>query len=559
MALATLNADVLCAACQFLTDISDVLSFSLTCSSLRPVATQRLLSISSIRLTNGASIHKFHSFLFADAPARAPYVRTVQIAWGSEAQHQPTSDDEVSLLIYILSSCPNLESIRICVSKSVYSFGPPVFSHRPAGDPRIVEAIGTLQNLHELSMDGWSEETPALLCAIRAPLRVLRLQCGDHRWESVPWWDPARLESILLHLAPTLEELEIGDAIAPPLSAIKQFPSVRSLTIGCIVGRPLLDRLQHSFPELQGTLCIRNFSMEDLSGDTYADTRAAKKAARRNNRRLEDPAPAPAWTKLDRLVCHPDVFSKLAAALRCPVGLVMLRRVSTETRHFVTIALCAHPVRRLQLELELLGGLGVLDPGLFPPELAGTLTHLTLVFKYANKVRSRSERGADPHPLAHLQWHDVFNRTLSALQPLHSLTHLRLVISTDICHVLHFLPAHSEPFVSAVRGSMFDFAGTVAALLYSHPFLQYLFIQTDGHLSNYGEWNTAAKRSVYEEWHEAKGWCVVREEAGTDDPEMQEQRPMLIELADAVVETIVWREQLFASEAEEESLGRGRS
>ena len=99
MASVNLNMDALSVTCQFLTDVSDLLSFSLTCSSLRPVATQRLISISPIRLTKGALIHKFHSFLCADAPARAPYVRAVEIAWGSKPPHEPTLDDEVSLLI----------------------------------------------------------------------------------------------------------------------------------------------------------------------------------------------------------------------------------------------------------------------------------------------------------------------------------------------------------------------------------------------------------------------------------------------------------------------------
>ena len=112
------------------------------------------------------------------------------------------------------------------------------------------------------------------------------------------------------------------------------------------------------------------------------------------------------------------------------------------------------------------------------------------------------------------------------------------MISTDICHVLHFLPVHSDAFVSAVRGSAFDFVGTTTALLPSHPSLQYLFIQTDGRLSNYGEWNIAAERSVYEEWHAARGWRVVRPEDGPVDDGSGSGilggETVLVELADAV-------------------------
>ena len=86
---------------------------------------------------------------------------------------------------------------------------------------------------------------------------------------------------------------------------------------------------------------------------------------------------------------------------------------------------------------------------------------------------------------------------VSALRPLHRLTHLRLVIQCHCCHGTFCTAAHTEAFVAAVRGSAFDFDGTARALVYSFPSLRYLFLETDGRLSDYIEYNRAT-RGVYE-------------------------------------------------------------
>ena len=61
---------------------------------------------------------------------------------------------------------------------------------------------------------------------------------------------------------------------------------------------------------------------------------------------------------------------------------------------------------------------------------------------------------------------------------------------------------------------------------------------------------------MYEEWHAARGWRVAREEAGhatTDGLWTAGGEPVPVELDSPVVETIVWKEELFMSEAEEVS------
>ena len=63
-------------------------------------------------------------------------------------------------------------------------------------------------------------------------------------------------------------------------------------------------------------------------------------------------------------------------------------KVRIHIQRFAMDAFHAHPIPCLPLEPELHGGLGVLNPDSFPPELGGMLTHLMLIFKYANGVRS---------------------------------------------------------------------------------------------------------------------------------------------------------------------------
>ncbi|KAI1789258.1 hypothetical protein LXA43DRAFT_1021944 [Ganoderma leucocontextum] len=79
MATLRLNVDVVAVVCEFLPDVSDVLSLALTCSSVHLVAVSWLLRMRPVYLISGPSIRRFHSFLVADAPTRAPHVRALHI------------------------------------------------------------------------------------------------------------------------------------------------------------------------------------------------------------------------------------------------------------------------------------------------------------------------------------------------------------------------------------------------------------------------------------------------------------------------------------------------
>ncbi|PIL28065.1 hypothetical protein GSI_09818 [Ganoderma sinense ZZ0214-1] len=467
-------------------------------------------------------------------------------------QDQP---EDYTLLVDILTSCFNLERITISMESD-----PP---------PRILEAFRTpLQSLRLLLVYGWSEEASALLLGICAPLRVISLQSEPGDWVGKVPWSPVPLERVLSHLSPTLEELELDEFTvdparmqprpAPPITGLVQYPAVHSLTVGCIVGRPLLDRLHHLFPALCGTLAFRALNGSALDLRDYTSTRAANKLAQEDDwarsHRL-----APTWKKLDRLVCDPVTFYLLA--LRCPIRLVMVRYVSADTRGYVMEALRENPVPRLKLSLLLKYGLGILD-GLLPPELAGTLTHLTIVLEYANDILPASHAG--PNTLARIRWADLLDRTISILKPLHRLTHLRLAVQSDVCDGLAHWPAErSEAFVRAVRADAFDFAGAGSALVSALPSLQYLFLATDGTVSGQVVLLDDSAEDVHEEWHASRGWRVADSQSesmsGADAAlTVQDCQRVLVELEDTVMETIVWREERFVSEAEAESLRGNR-
>ncbi|PIL28083.1 hypothetical protein GSI_09837 [Ganoderma sinense ZZ0214-1] len=303
----------------------------------------------------------------------------------------------------------------------------------------------------------------------------------------------------------------------PPISSLVQYPAVHSLTVGCIVGRPLLDWLHHLFPALCSALIFRAFNGFALDWSDYTSTRAANELTQVDHRDGSGlPPPAPAWKKLDRFVGDPVTFYVLA--LRCPIRLVMVRYVNADTRGYVTEALRGNPVPRLKLSLLL-------------------NAHLTIVLEYANDVPPASD--VDPNTLARA---DLLDRTISILKPLHRLTHLRLAVRSNVCHhPTHWPAERSEAFVRTVRGAAFGFAGVGSALISALLSLQYLFLATD--------WSVSVVRDdsaedVREEWHARRGWRVdvvdSRSESvsGTDAVlKVQDCQRVLVELEDVVMET----------------------
>ena len=413
MSPSTLNVDVLAIACEFLTDVSDILSFAHTCSILRPVAIRWLLSMKPIDLKDGTSVRRFHSFLFADPPARTPHLRALSIAFLSRTiRPLPTFPGDSSLLKDILTSCPHLDDVSIFLQDG---------SHGCTDDPQVIEAIVSIQGLRSLSIYGWSIRAFDLLRGLRAPIRMLHI--GFQNTE-IDFWSPGALEMLLPRsLMPTLEKLRLCNFVTdlydtqvdtpipgkPPVPSrpyldMPTYPAIRSLHLNFVLRRPLLDHLQHFFPALDGTLSLGFLDTTLPDGDAHYELRAVNQRAQETvqggNSRSR------AWQKLDKLICDPRMFFVLG--LRCPIRFLVLDNGSAFTKWFAAIGLRANPVPRLKLSFYLNEGSDVLD-GLFTPELARVLTHLTVCLLFANDSGIWSD--ADPETIGHLQWEDLLVST----------------------------------------------------------------------------------------------------------------------------------------------------
>ncbi|EJF67477.1 hypothetical protein DICSQDRAFT_165302 [Dichomitus squalens LYAD-421 SS1] len=150
----SLNLDVLATLCTFLTDDRDILSFSETCSALRPVAVMHLLSSRPVFLRNPTSVGTFHDFVFSDAAARLPHITALEV--------YPLVDDPDALALVLRESY----LIR---------------NYKCLGDPRIVAAIGKLTTLRSLTVvnypgNMWTiSSVSTLLSHLQSTLATLRL------------------------------------------------------------------------------------------------------------------------------------------------------------------------------------------------------------------------------------------------------------------------------------------------------------------------------------------------------------------------------------------------
>ncbi|PIL30084.1 hypothetical protein GSI_07661 [Ganoderma sinense ZZ0214-1] len=214
--------------------------------------------------------------------------------------------------------------------------------------------------------------------------------------------------------------------------------------------------------------------------------------------------------------------------------------------------------------------------GVFTPELAARLSRLTLCLVCHDDDSDGEDDTAD---VAQLLWGGFLNTLISALRPLHNLTHLRLVVHCKLVKrpagSATSLPySHSESFVDTVRGPAFDFAGTADALVRTLPSLQYVFLTTCGSLVDRGENKSNSGRPSlreHERWNVGRAWRVANADLGqpqgtrkstttlprTDgirDEDEDPPRGRLVELHSDVSDTIIRNEELVLSDADESLL-----
>ncbi|PIL30074.1 hypothetical protein GSI_07783 [Ganoderma sinense ZZ0214-1] len=530
MAPPLLNVDVLAVACEFLTDVSDVLAMALTSSSLHPVALSWLLRMRPVYLNGSPAIRRFHLFLFADESTRAPHIRALHIdlRQPTPAQNQ---DEDGSLLVHILSSCKHLEHLTV----AFHQFTLPIVA-----EPSFLHTVNAISSLQSFSVRSTSHDGISLLPSFRTPLR--RLSIHTDNVTSSPRY-PADLNEFLSPaVMPTLEMLELDRFAVDPLDAqvIGNHLMTPSFTMAPYAA---VRSLSHLFPALDGTLNLDGLHLW-ASANKHDEIRAA-------NQRVQDGDGGRAWRKLDRVVCGAPAFYVLA--LRCPIRLAMIHCGSVENYHFAAVALRENPVPRLKLTLYHEPGMFA---GLFSAELAERLTHLTLCVLYS-KNYEYSPPGQSQNATPQFQWDDVFATLVTAIRPLHRLTHLRVVIGASVyVHKEASWPrAPWGEYAHSFRGSRFDFGGTAATLARGLPSLQYVFITTGGFLTSWvveeddpeeeGRWK------LYERWYVGHGWRVAA--PGTGASEETGEGPGLVELHEDVAETIIRREELVLSERDERS------
>ncbi|KAI1791443.1 hypothetical protein LXA43DRAFT_1082710, partial [Ganoderma leucocontextum] len=509
----------------FLTEVSDIFSFSLTCSTFKPIATRCLLSMRPVSLRGDASIPRFHSFLFANAPATHP--------------------TESSLLLEILTSCPQLERISLFLGDCYPSYLPDYTSNM-----HVMRAITAIQSLRSLSLKHTGryepEEVGILLRPLHAPLRTLRIHCGSE----AGLWEPDALERLLSCLALTLEELELDNLVLDadalrtsprPISTMTQYPAVRSLTVSKFFGRPLADHLRHLFPALDGTL-PRHARRTETAEATRARTRGQRSST-------GSTAMCTCSTRWACVVRSGSSFSTVRSRL---IRSVTPRKPCARTRL---------PRLKQSLMLERSDDLGVFD-GLFPREVAETLAHLTLFLHlYCVSEGGQQARadagGGEPPTVFDVRWDDLRNTLASSLQPLRELTH-------------PFVTSHSNAYLDSdpsTSCSRSELERTAAALVRPLPSLRCLFLVSRGNLARREGGSPASHWEIHERWHALRAYRVrgrvAEPPAGSTNidgtaaglPGAGEER-VLVELHsdDDVAETILEKEGLgFLSGADEKA------
>ena len=277
-----LNFDALRLVCNCLTDVSDVLSFALTCSTLKNDALQRRLRMSPIVLSNAEVVNKLYSFISADPTSRAPHIYGLKLL--TFLRDEAVNDR----LAAILEGAIHLEYLHF----SLISL-----------DNHLLAIIAKISTLRELTVYSSYHRGIFLnfLATLRCPVRYLHIKeyvTGDISAES--------LHHRLSHFAPTLEVLETADFALDisPTSVTTPFTAMRSLKTELIYNFDHLGILLRLFPNLDDTLSLRALSANGTDlGALRERSREVQKTCR--------------WRGLDRVSC--GIKSAFLLALECPV------------------------------------------------------------------------------------------------------------------------------------------------------------------------------------------------------------------------------------------------
>ena len=378
-----LNFDILHQICNHLSDVSDVLSFALTCSVLTKPAFIRRLRMSPINLSNDKSVDRFHRFIFADKAARVRYIYGLKLPdphlyrFGTRnARFQETNDR----LVAILRAAAHLEY--------------PYIPTTTLFDPVLAAAAARVTSIYDLHVacDGDFESLLRILGTFRSPLRSLRINKGARA--NGEKTSMKLLHNHLAKFAPSLEVLELPDVnfdISPSLITT-QFTAMRSVKIRFVhkFKHSMVETLLLLFPNLDNTLDLGSLTYSVVSTMDHRDMRRRSKEAQKTR----------AWSGLRRVAC--DAELAFLVSLVCPIRSLDIKTSEFHNRRLISPILHHKCPQRLQLSLLSRHG----DPwndldSLFPREGVDPLTHLVLFadFDIPTELPSTSE----PLPWTHFQ------------------------------------------------------------------------------------------------------------------------------------------------------------
>ncbi|KAI0760245.1 hypothetical protein C8Q74DRAFT_212643 [Fomes fomentarius] len=447
-----LNFDVLAKIVESIDDKADVLSVSLTCTSLRRTAARHLLHLIQTVLledhyiTSAHDITSFHQFILVDE-TRSSCIRAMELSL------ELPSDIEVSCIRDILAHATSLQVLYLP------RYNPPMHAS-------LSSSIVGLRTLKELSIDlaGFTEHEaiqlgPELIHQLTSPIKILRADFGPHELSA------RQVDDFLGPLHSTLELLKLQIITIDLSEQTDPFPLapctlLRSFLVNFVELYPRLDVFLQWFPSLDGVLDLGMFDFERSRQSEYTSLREGNIRAQKTR----------SWERLDKLVCEATMFYVLG--LRCPIHHLVIDYCGALVKQYVADTLEDNPPRQLTLHITLWHGIDVFV-GLFQRGTASTLTRLTLNIEFANSLND-----ADQATVEDLEWTCFVDRISSCLCPLRRLTHLRILVHCQCDSDPTYPAPYSESFVDSVRN--FDFEGTVARLASAMPSLSVIILTSTG-------------------------------------------------------------------------------
>ncbi|KAM5538321.1 hypothetical protein V8D89_007923 [Ganoderma adspersum] len=527
-----LNFDILRLVCNYLIDVSDVLSFALTCSSLTEDSFRRRLRMSPVDLSNGRSLDRFHTFIFSNEPSRAPCIRGLKLP-------DPYEDPECREIIEsgffnrlwaVLEAAVRIQFLEFSTSISAFVFG-------------AVAQANTVQELWVFA-DTYKQPLRTHLTAFRSPLRSLHVMGSELVGDVIS----ARfLHDDLGHLAPTLESLDLDDFPIRilPSSLTTQFTAVRSLKLKTSFSSDFhtLDVLLRLFPNLDDTLDLGRRLMGNIAEDEYDAFRERSKETQKRH----------SWSGLDKLVC--DLPTAYLLALQCPI-----RRMDSEVQHmssheylYLADTLRHNGPRQLHIGLPLYDGFNMLD-GMFPPEAAEKLTHLVVFADAGARYRCGARYKA-----RNVHWDRLVGRLLLSIKHLHLLTHLRIVFRSTTYYSVRQPPPNRDLMN---RLCEIDLHPAAIQLIAEMPTLDHLFLTSCGRAyalqTKTKNGQPVYRQRIIERWLSTKAWRVDHDHDEEEDRLPADaglgSGPCTMELSPEVAERIVNQEELHLFRHEEDKV-----